>query len=297
MKLSVIVPVYNVAAYLPDCLRSLQQQNVDDMEVILVDDGSTDNSGALCDEIAAADPRFCVIHQRNGGLSAARNAGLDNATGDFISFVDSDDRLGSNSLRGNLRLFEANPSPDLIEYPVRIYEGSPQEHLLSFDDATITSSSRTSVFADWIQRRGYEHCYAWNKIYRASLWASRRFPQGQLFEDTAVMPDIIRQCKAIRYSSRGCYHYMSRQHSISRTWHYADCRQLFLNNWKLLSEASSLPHVRSSLRNLRRSCLNRLVDMGRCKDCNYADYSRQLAKISSIERFICRWRVLTSSKL
>ena len=102
-----------------------------------------------------------------------------------------------------LILFNANPSPDMVEYPVRVNEGSPQEYLLSFDDATITSDNRNSVFADWIQRRGYEHCYAWNKIYRASLWASRRFPVGQVFDDTAVMPDIIRQCKTVRYSSRG----------------------------------------------------------------------------------------------
>lgn len=297
MKLSVIVPVYNVVSFLPDCLQSLRRQDVDDMEVILVDDGSTDGSGKLCDDAAAADSRFRVIHQRNMGLSAARNTGLDHASGEYITFVDSDDRLGSNSLKGNLILFNANPSPDMVEYPVRVNEGSPQEYLLSFDDATITSDNRNSVFADWIQRRGYEHCYAWNKIYRASLWASRRFPVGQVFEDTAVMPGIIRQCKTVRYSSRGCYHYMSRPSSISRSWHYSDCRQLFLNNWKLLHEASSLPHVRSALSALRRSCLNRLVDMGRCKDCNHTDYARQLAKVSSLERFICRWRVITSPKL
>lgn len=297
MKLSVIVPVYNVAPFLPDCLQSLQRQGVDDMEVILVDDGSTDGSGRICDEMAAADSRFRVIHRPNGGLSAARNTGISLATGEFITFVDSDDRLGADSLKGNLLLFNDTPSPDMVEYPVRVSEGAPEEFLLSFDDVTVSTANRSTVFADWVRRRGFEHCYAWNKIYRASLWASLRFPEGQLFEDTAVMPDIVRKCRAIRYSSRGCYHYISRNSSISHTWHYAGCRQLFLNNWKLLHEASTLTGVRSSLHALRRTCLNRLVDMGRCKDCNHTDYARQLAKVSFPERFICRLRVIISPKL
>ena len=91
VKISVIVPVYNVEAYLPECIRSVLEQSMSDFEMILVDDGSTDGCPAICDAAAEQDDRVRVIHQKNGGLSRARNAGLDAARGEWIGFVDSDD--------------------------------------------------------------------------------------------------------------------------------------------------------------------------------------------------------------
>lgn len=353
MKTSLIIPVYNVRNCLNECLKSVLRQAVDDLEVILVDDGSTDGSGAFCDVWAADKPFVTVIHQTNGGLSAARNTGLDHATGDLIAFLDSDDRLGEGTLRDNLRYFADCPTLDLVEFPVREHEGSPSEHLLTFDPRWVnanyaphtasthssnsthsthsTHSSNSSnsthksnssnsthkshsshpatvpgaftpgtisrhlapVFCDWIRHEGYTHCYVWNKVYRATLWQRHRFPVGQVFEDTAVMPDILLECRTVFYSAKGCYHYISRPGSISRTWRYADCRQLFLNQRAIYNKASTMPSLKHSLRPLRRSMLYRLIDMGRCKDCNKADHNRLLASFKPFERLQCRLKLLT----
>ena len=92
-RISVIIPVYNVAAYLPECMESILRQDHEDLEIILIDDGSTDESGMICDRYAARDSRIRVIHQKNGGAAAAKNAGLRIATGEYLSFADSDDYL------------------------------------------------------------------------------------------------------------------------------------------------------------------------------------------------------------
>lgn len=304
MKTSLIIPVYNVRNCLDECLKSVLRQSVDDLEVILVDDGSTDGSGAACDAWAADKPFVTVIHQINGGLSAARNTGLDHASGDIIAFLDSDDRLGDGTLRDNLRYFADCPTLDLVEFPVREHEGSPDEHLLAFEPHWVpahavspstkkTDETSSPVFTDWVRQQGYAHCYVWNKLYRATLWQGRRFPVRQVFEDTAVMPDIMLACRTAFYSARGCYHYMRRAGSISRTWRYVDCRQLFLNQQALYKKASAMPGMKSALRPLRHSMLCRLIDMGRCKDCNKSDYYHQLEGMSSWERLQCRLKVLT----
>jgi len=293
VKLSVIIPVYNVQPYLDECLNSVFNQKVSELEVVLVDDGSTDGSGDLCERHAKERPQIRVIHQQNRGLSSARNAGLSIATGDIITFLDADDRLGTGSWGDNMKYFDIYPLVDMVEFPIREYEGSPRERLLNFDPQTVTKG----VFNDWIIRQGYEHCYACNKLYRARLWQKRRFPVGEVFEDTAVMPEVVAECRGIYYSARGCYHYITRRGSISNTWHYANCRQLYLNSRALLKKCSSIAALSGHLAPLRRQCMNRLVDMGRCRDCNRTDYRRQLEQLPYTKRLICRLRVLRLPKL
>ena len=121
--LSVIVPVFNTAGTLERCVRSILSQQVDGLELILVDDGSTDASPALCDEFSGADARVRVIHRPNGGLSAARNSGIDAAKGTWIAFVDSDDELAPDTLSANLEL--ATADVDLVEFPVSVHYGAP----------------------------------------------------------------------------------------------------------------------------------------------------------------------------
>lgn len=292
MKISIIIPVYNVLDHLKECLNSILLQHVDDLEVVLVDDGSTDGSGEFCDKWAKDKTFAIVVHQSNKGLSAARNTGLDHATGEIITFLDSDDRLGSDTLHDNLHYFSAYPNLDLLEYPVRIFEGSSQEHLLTFESQLVTTP-----YPDWLRRCGYNHCYVWNKLYRADLWKQVRFPIEEVFEDTAIMPSIIRSCHAIYYSSRGCYHYFYREGSISHRWHYTDSRSLFLNTYALYQESSSLSGMTRTHVSLHKDCLCRLIDMGRCQDCNQQDFAIQLSKFSFFDRLCIRAKLLLSSKL
>lgn len=269
MKLSIIVPVYNVEQHLVRCVQSILAQGLSDYEVILIDDGSTDHSSILCDELANQHPH-CIrcLHQANGGLSAARNTGIEASRGAYITFVDSDDELSPSTLKHNLEHMLSHPEVDMLEYPVHVHADSPKAYHLSFPDET----QHTDIFADWIRREGYLHCYAWNKIYRAALWQHMRFPVGAYYEDTAVMPSIVRQCHCIHYSNYGCYRYIMHPGTITTSYRYHKQRQLFINNHLLYTQIKDNLALRTEAMHLWACCLNLLIDMGRCTDVDKADY-------------------------
>lgn len=270
MKLSIIVPVYNVDQHLERCVQSILAQGLSDYEIILIDDGSTDHSSTLCDELANQHPHSIrCLHQPNGGLSAARNTGIEAAQGAYITFIDSDDELSPSTLKDNLSYLLCHPEVDMLEYPVCVHADSPKAYYLSFPDET----QHSDIFADWIRREGYLHCYAWNKIYRATLWQQIRFPVGAYYEDTAVMPSIVRQCCCIHYSSHGCYRYIMHPGTITTSYRYHKQRQLFLNNHLLYTEIKDNPTLRTEALHLWICCLNLLIDMGRCTDVDMADYN------------------------
>ena len=276
-KVSVVVPIYNVEKYLERCLMSLVNQTFSDIEIILVDDGATDRSGVLCDELQQEHDTIRVVHQKNGGLSAARNTGIEVAVGSYITFVDSDDELSPNTLKANLDYLISHPEVDMLEYPVEVHADSDRAYRLSFPDET----QHTDIFADWIRREGYLHCYAWNKIYRRELWSETRFPAGAYYEDTAVMPAIVRQCRSIHYSSHGCYRYIMHPGTITTSYRYDKQRQLFENNHRLYKEIKEDNALRTEAMRLWICCLNLLIDLGRCTDIDRSDYE---AIIEDVEK-------------
>ena len=178
MKLSIIVPVYKVRDYLSRCLESILEQTVSDYELILVDDGCPEGCGAICDTYAQNYPQVRVIHQQNGGLSAARNDGIALAQGDYITFVDSDDALLPNTYAENMRILLANPKIDILEYPVHEYFDGPRSKRLTFVPRKVKGDG---VFRDWVRHRGYDHAYACNKIYKRHLFHTLRYPEGGNF--------------------------------------------------------------------------------------------------------------------
>ena len=217
MRLSVIIPVYNVEATLDRCVESVLAQNVDDMEIILVDDGSPDECPHLCDEWAKRNSRISVIHKSNGGLSDGRNAALDIVNGKYITFVDSDDWLTDNTLAP---LMEMIDNCDLLEYSI---EGRLQLQDRIYED----------IKDYWIKERAYTHTYACNKIYRKELFDGVRFPKGKVFEDAYIFPLLLRKCKNIRTSSHGYYHYTRNPQGITANADGKTLRQLLeanLNN-------------------------------------------------------------------
>lgn len=269
MTLSIVVPVYNVEKHLVQCIESVVAQGLADYEIILVDDGATDRSALLCDELQQRYPDIVkVLHQANGGLSVARNSGIEVAQGEYITFVDSDDVLSPDTLQPNLHYLVEHPEVDMLEYPVEVHAGSPKAYCLRFPDETQT----TDVFPDWVRRGGYDHCYAWNKIYRAHLWNEVRFPAGEYYEDIAVMPHIVKQCRAIHYSGRGCYRYVMHPGTITTSYRYARQRQLFGNMHRLYVEIRDDASLHVEALRLWIGCLNQLIDLGRCADVDEADY-------------------------
>ncbi len=276
--LSVIVPVFNSADTLERCVSSILSQQVDGLELILVDDGSTDPSPALCDRLAGADDRVRVIHRANGGLSAARNSGIDAATGTWIAFVDSDDELAPDTLSANLDL--ATDDVDLVEFPVSVHYGAPNCYELDFKPLTVSGDK---VFSHWIKTGGYTHCYAWNKIYRSTLFEGIRFPEGENFEDAAVCPSIIRKCRAVTYSDRGRYLYYSSEGGITMQYRFANQEPLFRHNLELLQSITGKGFDNESLGRLWNISLNLLVDLARCKDADKKYITDNAALLTSLK--------------
>ena len=226
----------------------------------------------LCDELQQEHDTIRVVHQKNGGLSAARNTGIEVAVGSYITFVDSDDELSPNTLKANLDYLISHPEVDMLEYPVEVHADSDRAYRLSLPDET----QHTDIFADWIRREGYLHCYAWNKIYRRELWSETRFPAGAYYEDTAVMPAIVRQCRSIHYSSHGCYRYIMHPGTITTSYRYNKQRQLFENNHRLYKEIKDDKALKLETLRLWICCLNLLIDMGRCTDADPTDYRHMI---------------------
>lgn len=201
MRISVIIPVYRVEATLDRCVESVLNQHVDDMEVILVDDGSPDRCPEICDGWAEKDGRIRVVHKSNGGLSDARNAGLDIAQGDVITFVDSDDWVEADTYPA---LLEKLGDADMLEYPVA-------------GRLTLTERCFISTGEYWLQAKAYLHTFAWNKIYKRALFKEVRFPKGKVFEDVYTLPLLLRHCTKIVTTSHGRYHYTTNPKGITAT--------------------------------------------------------------------------------
>ena len=205
---SVIVPVYNVAPYVAECLEAIRAQTHENLEVIMVDDGSTDASGAICDAMAAADWRFAVIHQPNAGLSAARNAGLDSAHGDYIAFVDSDDVISPRFVEVLLA-----PHSDIAQCAFTTEEPA----LSSAPSGLIeTVSSREASLALQFDSTG-NAAVVWNKLYRAELLEGIRFPAGKQHEDEFVTYRLLWKARTVSMVPEPLYYYRQRPGSIMGT--------------------------------------------------------------------------------
>ncbi len=209
MKYSIIVPVYKVEKVLPRCIDSILNQTVADFELILVDDGSPDNSGAICDTYATQDARVRVIHQQNGGVSKARNAGLDAAQGEYIVFVDSDDYVDADFLAG---FDDASADMIIAGYRIEGYGVSiPTIHKFEkqlFED--ITNEERIELF-----EKGRLN-YACTKAFRTSLVQKHkiRFDENMsLSEDTLFTVQCAMWCKSIWQIDAAGYHYVKYAHA------------------------------------------------------------------------------------
>lgn len=273
--LSVIIPVYQSAECLERCVHSVMSSSFTGFELILVDDGSTDGSGAICDRLAGTDRRIKVIHRQNGGLSAARNTGIDASCGDYITFIDSDDEIIPSTLSDNMDYIIRHPETDLIEYPVVVHYGSSRQYELQFQPRTVSGDI---VFQDWISGGGNTHSYACNKIFRKELFNGIRFPEGETFEDIAICPSIIMRCRNIHYSDKGLYLYYDNTNGISANYRFRTQEPLFRHNMELLDILIDRKMQTDALR-LWTTCLNLLTDLCRCADADKGYTGQSCARL------------------
>ncbi len=212
-KISVIIPVYNVENYIRKCVDSVLGQTYQNLEIILVDDGATDLSGKICDEYAKKDNRVIVIHKENGGLSDARNAGLEIATGDYIGFVDSDDWI----------------EPDMYERLYKLCRDNELDIVAArFCETVMGVDKETAFTGEFLELDGIELLglnifgdapyvvtnSVWDRLYRRELLDGISFPVGRKYEDICFTTQVFLRAKRCGYLDAKVYHYTIRDDSI-----------------------------------------------------------------------------------
>ena len=213
--ISVIVPIYNTVEYLPRCVDSIRRQTYRNLEIILVDDGSTDNSGAMAEKFALEDKRVKAFHKENGGSSSARNLGIEKASGDFIGFVDSDDyiepemyeRLLFAALSENLMMVQC--SRDEIDE-----QGNRMENVCTPPEEAILMEDE-NFMRELLMHRG--DCSFCTKLTKASLLKNHHFPEGELNEDFRLLTELLAEIPAVMILPQQDYHVFYRYGSNTRT--------------------------------------------------------------------------------
>ncbi len=219
MKLSIIIPVYHTGKTLGRCMDSILSQSFKDYEILLVDDGSGNPCDQLCDDYGRKETRIRVIHQAHGGLSHARNTGIKLATGKYVTFVDSDDRIETGTLDRLMSILAVHPEYDILEYRAFVHYSNPnRQHVLRLGDHVYHS-----MYDYWLTGKVYAHSYVCNKVFRRTLFQGQSFPEGKSFEDMGILPALLERCKTVATTSAGLYYYYDNPQGITRM---ADGKQL-----------------------------------------------------------------------
>lgn len=209
---SIIVPVYNAEKYLDDCIQSLTGQEYSNLEIILVDDGSSDSSLKICERYKNADSRIKLFRKENGGQGSARNVALKHATGDYILFVDSDDTIASDTISKNLIFFKENPNLDFVQFPVYFLYGT--------DSAYIRESveRKYGIHDDFIKLTLQDNIISWivcDKIFRRDLIEGMEFREDMKYEDNYFMMELLPRLSKVHVSNKGMYYYYHRENSTT----------------------------------------------------------------------------------
>ena len=244
MKISIIIPVYNVQKYLPECLDSLLEQTYTEWEALLVDDGSTDESGAICEKYALRDSRFRVIHKNNGGAASAKNVGLDHVKGEYVGFIDSDDYVERTWLESVMKII-TDKGPDIVEF--------------NFDKVFRTESKKENSYSDNKEEYTAEQYLAqyldnwtsslfWNKIVLATLVKKNRFrKERRCIDDEFFTYKVVSGAHKIVRINDVLYHYRQRassavQNTKNQQQKTDDALEVLIERYKWICE--KFPNLR-----------------------------------------------------
>jgi len=217
-KITVIIPVYNVEQYVVRCIESVRSQTYKNLEILVIDDGSADHSGSLCDALAIKDERITVIHTSNGGVSKARNKGLELASGDYISFLDGDDYIEDNMYQDLVICLEKGEAPDLISFGFydETENGTLYSKLVLKADASLTVVPAEQIFHEFFI--GKVEPNVWNKIFKHEVIKNNtiRFDESVSYgEDMLFVYSFLRKAKKNFFYNDNFYHYVKRHASIT----------------------------------------------------------------------------------
>lgn len=214
--ISIIVPVYNVEEYLPRCVESILAQTYKNLEIILVDDGSTDHCGSICDAYKEKDSRIKVIHKPNGGLSDARNAGLDQMSGEYVTCIDSDDFVSPFFVSNLWEALETNRCDIASSWFIEYHDGQVVPTSKAVDTQEVEVLAKNEYFERLLYQDGVE-VSAWGKLYKSSLYQNVRYPVGKLYEDIPTTYRLIEQANKIAVIPNIDYYYYQRENSIAQS--------------------------------------------------------------------------------
>ena len=216
-KLSVITPIYNVETYLNRCIESILSQSYRNLELILIDDGSTDNSLLLCKEWAKRDKRVVIMHKENGGVSSARNLGLKVVKGEYLTFVDPDDFIAPNTYSVNMNYLLEHYDVDILQYPYCHYVSN--EEIINYHQPVETTFvGSEQIFRNWWSGSPLEYVI-WNKIFKRHIWDNVSFEVGRTSEDTCLVSRFVKKAHVVYISEQGLYYYQ-RDRKDSLTYEY-----------------------------------------------------------------------------
>lgn len=248
--ISVIVPVYNAGAFLDQCIESIVAQSYRHLEILVVDDGSGDGSGEKCDSWAATDERISVIHQPNGGHSAARNTALDTMSGELVIMVDSDDVLHPHFVSTLLELQQQHEADIAVGAYVPFYGDKPE--FPAAGTPQVRHYNQHEALLAVFYQQGLTHS-PWGRIFKASLFHDIRFPRGIIYEDLAIIYPLLKQCSHVVTTSQVLYGY--RQHDSNSMRVFSPRRADVLDVCEQL-EARVVQHDRQYLKAVRSRLLS-----------------------------------------
>lgn len=273
--ISVILPIYNVEKYIDRCLNSVLRQTYTNIEIILVDDGSTDNCQKICDEYAKNDNRIKVIHKKNGGLSDARNAGIKIAKGKYITLIDSDDYVENDYVEFLYSLIkESNAEISICSHTV-LYENGTKLEKATHENSILDPKTtlKRILYDDGIDLS------AWAKMYKKELFDTVQYPKGRLFEDAATTYLLIDQCDKIAIGSESKYYYIIRSNSIT-TKSFSPKKMQLIDSTKEMCEyvKDKYPDLEKAAdRRLMYAYLSTLSQLANSKD-KYPKEQKELMK-------------------
>ena len=216
-KISIVVPVYKVEKYIERCINSILNQTFTNFELILVNDGSPDRCGAICNDYSKRDKRIKVIHKKNEGLSAARNAGIKVATGEYIAFVDSDDFINKNMykvLYENAIKYDADISMCQFKY---IYPNDVIDESLEFYSGEVLIYNNIQALEMLYKEKRLQFIVAWNKLYKKKLFCDISYDYGRTHEDEFIIHKLLYKSNRITFSLEEMYYYLQREGSIMKS--------------------------------------------------------------------------------
>jgi len=286
LKLSVIVPIYKVEQYLPKCVDSLLNQDLSpaNYEVILVDDGSPDNCGAICDDYALRHENIKVVHRQNGGLSAARNSGIEIAQGEYVQFVDSDDYLEPNVLGRLVQKMEGDKLDVLrfnyqnVNERYEVFEPNrASKRFVDYRDEVCDGSTFLT------ERLGFG-CYAWQFMIRRELLENCDFKEGIYFEDTEWTPRLLFKAARVTSTDLLVYNYLMREGSITQSVDEKKKRKVLEDKLLLVDSLQEQKKVVPDQRWFEGMIAQTILSIIGYVSINYNDEKRELMRILKSKR-------------